>query len=116
MGKDIGFHIVSRKSGGDSKSENLVSCLAKYRSRWMSRPQNWSKMMQNMVFTAHEGIVIPSTKNSISQTVFQSVTHAPDTAWGSPWSGFDGFYDEPLATTGFTESYAPSLLLADFKV
>ena len=51
MGKDIGFHIVSRKSGGDSKSENL-----------------------------------------------------------------DGFYDEPLATTGFTESYAPSLLLADFKV
>ena len=25
MGKDIGFHMVSRKSGGDSKSENQVS-------------------------------------------------------------------------------------------
>ena len=28
MGKDVGFHIVSRKSGGDLKSESPVSCLA----------------------------------------------------------------------------------------
>ena len=27
MGKDIGFRMVSRKSGDDSKSENQVSCL-----------------------------------------------------------------------------------------
>ena len=27
MGKDIGFHIVSRKTGGDSKLENQVACL-----------------------------------------------------------------------------------------
>ena len=33
MGIDIGFHIVSRQSGGDSKPENQVSCLAKYKSR-----------------------------------------------------------------------------------
>ena len=34
----------------------------------MSRPQNWSKMIQNMVYMAHEGTVILSTKNRISQT------------------------------------------------
>ena len=28
MGKDVGFHIVSRKSGDDSKSEKQVSYLA----------------------------------------------------------------------------------------
>ena len=28
MGKDVGFHIVSRKTGGDLKSENLVFYLA----------------------------------------------------------------------------------------
>ena len=27
MGKDVGFHIVSKKSGEDSKSENQESCL-----------------------------------------------------------------------------------------
>ena len=76
MGKDIGFHIVFRKSGEDSKSENQVSCLANILIRWMSRPQNWSKVILNMMFTAHEGTVILSTKKSISQTASVSYSYA----------------------------------------
>ena len=76
MGKDVGFYMVSRKTGSDLKSENLVSCLANILIRWMSRPQNWSKMMQNSMFTALEDIVILSTKNSISQTASVSYSNA----------------------------------------
>ena len=68
MGKDIGFYIVSRKSVGDLKSENQVSSLAIYNIRSMSRPQNWSKMIQNTMFMAHTDTAILSTKNHISQT------------------------------------------------
>ena len=65
MGKDAGFQISSRLTCGDLKSENQVYHLAIINIRWMSSPQNWSKMIQNTVFTAHEGTVILSTKKYI---------------------------------------------------
>ena len=68
MGKDVGFHISSRLNGSDLKSENQAYHLAMINIRWMSRPQNWSTMIQNTVYTAHEGTVILSTKKYISQT------------------------------------------------
>ena len=68
MGKDPGFHIASRLTGGDLKSENQVYHLAIINIRWMSRPQNWSKIIQNTVFTAHKDTENRSTKKYISQT------------------------------------------------
>jgi len=76
MGKDVGFYMVSRKTGSDLKSENLVSCLANILIRWMSRPQNWSKVIKNTMFTAYEGTVILSTKRNISQTASVSYSYA----------------------------------------
>lgn len=76
MGKDAGFHISSRLTGGDLKSENQVYHLAIINIRWMSRPQNWSKMIQNTAFTAHKGTMNRSAKNCISQTVNVTPSYA----------------------------------------
>ena len=68
MEKDAGFHISSRLTGSDLKSESLMCYLTIYNIRWMSRPQNWSKMIQNTVLTAHKDTMNRSAKNCISQT------------------------------------------------
>ena len=67
-----------------------------------------------MVFMAHEGTAILSTKNSISQT--QSVTHAPENIGWCPRGRFDNPGDYPQAVTILADANLPSLPLADFKV
>ena len=76
MGKDVGFHISSRLNGSDLKSENQAYHLAMINIRWMSRPQNWSKMIQNTVFMAHKDTANLSTKNPFRRQM-QLIPDAP---------------------------------------
>ena len=68
MGKDVGFYMVIRKQLTFCVCKIWCITPLKYKIRWMSRPQNWLKMIQNMVFTAHEGTANLSTKTCVSQT------------------------------------------------
>ena len=62
-----------QKAGDLSCLKNLVYYLAIYNIRSMSRPQNWSKMIENTMFMAHTDTAILSTKNHISQTASVNV-------------------------------------------
>lgn len=67
MGKDVGFYMVIRKQVTFCVCKIRCITSLKYKIRWMSRPQNWSKMIQNIMFMAHTDTAILSTKNHISQ-------------------------------------------------
>ena len=68
MGKDAGFNMVIRKQVTFCVCKIWCITSLKYIIRWMSRPQNWSKMIQNTLLTAHKDTANLSTKTCISQT------------------------------------------------
>ena len=68
MGKDAGFYMVIRKQVTTNVCKIWCITSLKYIIRWMSRPQNWSKMIQNTMFMAHMDTTNLSTKTCISQT------------------------------------------------
>jgi len=72
-GERCQFLYGYQKSGDLSCLKSLVYYLAIYNIRSMSRPQNWSKMIQNTMFMAHTDTAILSTKNHISQTASVNV-------------------------------------------
>ena len=81
----------------------------------MSRPQNWSMMKQNMVFSTHKDTANLSTKNPFRRQM-QLIPDVPGNGGWRPWGRLDDSHDDALATAGLTESDVPSLLIAYFKV
>ena len=57
-----------QKACDHSCLETLTYYLANIYNKVMSRPQNWSRMIQNTVFMAHKDTANLSTKTCISQT------------------------------------------------
>ena len=68
MGKDAGFYMVIRMQVTTRVWKIWHNTSLIYMIRWMSRAQNWSRMIQNTVFMAHKDTANLSTKTCISQT------------------------------------------------
>ena len=83
--------------------------------RLMSRPQNWSMMKQNMVFSTYEDTMNLSTKNPFRRQP-QSMTNVPDNGWWRPWGRLDDHHDDALTFAILTDANVPSLLITYIKV
>ena len=81
----------------------------------MSRPQNWSMMKQNMVFSTHKDTANLSTKNPFRRQM-QLIPDVPGNGGWRPWGRLDDSHDDALTTAGLTESDVPSLLITYIKV
>ena len=106
-----GYH----KSGDLSCLKNLTYYLAKYMIRLMSRPQNWSKMIQNTVFMAHKDTANLSTKNPFRRQPQLILQMSEDEGW-CPWGRLDDSHDDALTIAILTDSNVPSLLITYIKV
>ena len=81
----------------------------------MSRPQNWSMMKQNMVFSTYEDTMNLSTKNPFRRQP-QLILQMPESEGWCPWDRLDDSHDDALTTAGLAESDVPSLLITYLKV
>ena len=68
MGKDVSFYMVIRMQVTTRVWKIWHITSLTYMIRWMSRVQNWSRMIQNTVFMTHKDTANLSTKTCISQT------------------------------------------------
>lgn len=67
-GENIGFYVVAEKRKTRYGSEDRRKTSLYNIIRCMSRPQNWSEMIPDMVKSTHKGTTTPSTKKRFSRT------------------------------------------------